>query len=108
MTHRRSEGMHGPGETPLSFSDHVAGFLTAVSARIHCTGGWAGLEEIWGQVTPDPQPVCGRPVRGRHTCDQTEPEHTMHLCSCGVTWNRDGLTYAEFLALRYASEVPNG
>lgn len=96
MTHRRSEGMHEPGETPLSFADHVGGFLTAVSARIRCTGGWAEMDEIWGQVTPDPQPVCGWPRRGRHTCRVPELEHVIHVCMCGVTWNRDGLTFAEW------------
>lgn len=98
MTHRRSEGMHGPGETPLSFADHVGGFLAAISVHIHTTGEWAGWQEIWGQVTPDPQPVCARPRRGRHTCAVPELEHTVHVCSCGVTWNRDGLTYAEWRA----------
>lgn len=44
---------------------------------------------------------CGLPSHGAHRCavdPSWDPNHKVHSCCCGLTWNSDGYTYDEWVA----------
>jgi hypothetical protein len=122
MTNRRSEPTHGAGGTPLSFPPGAGGYLTALLKAGFDLGpkgidpetGYVEHDEPFGvlrsvtldaacggQVLPD----CEQPAHGEHWCSRGGPAHKVHVCRCGVTWNLDGLTYAEWLAREWGPRV---
>lgn len=113
MTNPSSDDMCARGETPPTTVQTPHG-AAIVPTWPQIVADWhdavrtlAGLPPAGqGQVTPDPG--CDQPAKGRHVCARPIPTHQIHVCACGQTWNRDGLTYWEFLALRHIAGADRG